>query len=194
MGPRSPGTSCGLPGARTRRATARSCLALLPAGLAVPPLLPVGAVGSYPTLSPLPVRPEPPSAVCSLRRFPSPRDARALPGAVPCGARTFLERCDWRSSATSSSSAAEQSNDFDRPPLGRCEHEGVAGQRCGTTGCCEHKGLRDKRDKKGARPNLLIVSAVLNRLALDVCWLFSVVERCCRDGGGPETGGVAPST
>ena len=49
-------------------------------------------MGSYPTLSPLPVRPKPPSAVCSLWHFPSPRDARALPGAVPCGARTFLER------------------------------------------------------------------------------------------------------
>ena len=31
-----------------------------------------------------------PSAVCSLRHFPSPRGARALPGILPCGARTFL--------------------------------------------------------------------------------------------------------
>ena len=31
-----------------------------------------------------------PSAVCSLWHFPSPRDARALPGTLPCGVRTFL--------------------------------------------------------------------------------------------------------
>src|SRR5690606_16110878 len=32
-----------------------------------------------------------PSAVCSLLHFPSPCDARALPGTLPCGARTFLD-------------------------------------------------------------------------------------------------------
>jgi hypothetical protein len=32
-----------------------------------------------------------PSAVCSLLHFPSPRDARGLPGTLPCGARTFLD-------------------------------------------------------------------------------------------------------
>src|SRR5207342_3478317 len=31
-----------------------------------------------------------PSAVCSLLHFPSARAAQALPGTVPCGARTFL--------------------------------------------------------------------------------------------------------
>ena len=41
-----------------------------------------GAVGSYPTVSPLPPRRK---AVCSLWRFPSGRPGRALPGAVsPC--------------------------------------------------------------------------------------------------------------
>jgi hypothetical protein len=49
-----------------------------------------GAVRSYRTVSPLPV-PRGPSAVCSLLHFPSPRDARALPGTLPCGARTFLD-------------------------------------------------------------------------------------------------------
>ena len=43
----------------SRRAAARSCLALLPEGFAVPPPSPASAVGSYPTLSPLPVRPVP---------------------------------------------------------------------------------------------------------------------------------------
>ncbi len=46
-----------------RRATARSCLALLLMGFVVPLPLPASAVGSYPTFSPLPVQPKPPSAV-----------------------------------------------------------------------------------------------------------------------------------
>jgi hypothetical protein len=33
-----------------------------------------------------------PSAVCSLWHFPAPRGVRALPGTLPCGARTFLDR------------------------------------------------------------------------------------------------------
>jgi hypothetical protein len=37
------------------------------------------------------------SAVCSLWHFPSPHGARALPGTLPCGARTFL-RSPWRRS------------------------------------------------------------------------------------------------
>ena len=51
-------------------------------------------VRSYRTLSPLPVphREAGPSAVYSLLHFPSPYGARALPGTLPCGARTFLRR------------------------------------------------------------------------------------------------------
>ena len=37
-----------------------------------------------------------PSAVYSLLHFPSPRDARALPGTLPCGARTFLDTLGCR--------------------------------------------------------------------------------------------------
>jgi len=48
------------------------------------------AVRSYRTVSPLPRIPEDRSAVCSLLHFPSARAAQALPGTVPCGARTFL--------------------------------------------------------------------------------------------------------
>jgi len=66
LGRRLPDASCSLPGARTRRATTRSCLALLPMGFVVPLPSPASAVGSYPTFSPLPVRPKPPSAVWSL--------------------------------------------------------------------------------------------------------------------------------
>ena len=47
---------------------------------------------SYRTVSPLPVPLARPSAVYSLLHFPSPYDARALPGTLPCGARTFLQR------------------------------------------------------------------------------------------------------
>ena len=49
------------------------------------------AVGSYPTVSPLPDR-LPDRAVCFLWPCPSPCGAQALPGSLPYGARTFLER------------------------------------------------------------------------------------------------------
>jgi len=48
------------------------------------------AVGSYPTVSPLPVPENRPSAVYSLLHFPSPHGARPLAGILPCGVRTFL--------------------------------------------------------------------------------------------------------
>ena len=52
------------------------------------------AVRSYRTLSPLPAAGNgpAPSAVCFLLHFPSTRVAQALPGLLPCGARTFLDR------------------------------------------------------------------------------------------------------
>jgi hypothetical protein len=49
------------------------------------------AVRSYRTLSPLPDPLARPSAVCSLLHWPSARAAQALPGTLPCGARTFLD-------------------------------------------------------------------------------------------------------
>ena len=48
------------------------------------------AVRSCRTVSPLPDPLTGPSAVCSLLHFPSARAAQALPGTLPCGARTFL--------------------------------------------------------------------------------------------------------
>ncbi len=51
------------------------------------------AVRSYRTVSPLPDPLARPSAVCSLLHFPSARAAQALPGTLPCGARTFLDAC-----------------------------------------------------------------------------------------------------
>src|SRR3546814_7493618 len=48
------------------------------------------AVRYYRTISPLPRAPKDRSAVSFLLHFPSARAAQALPGTVPCGARTFL--------------------------------------------------------------------------------------------------------
>jgi len=66
-------------------------LVLLQVGFAVPPNVATGAVRSYRTVSPLP---SPHCcgawAVCSLLHFPWARAPQALPGTLPCGARTFL--------------------------------------------------------------------------------------------------------
>ena len=64
-------------------------LALLRMGFAVRPLLPAARCALTAPFHPC-LCPGGPSAVCSLRHFPSPRGARALPGILPCGARTFL--------------------------------------------------------------------------------------------------------
>ena len=64
LGRRLPAASCSLPGTQTRRAAsrpprrARSCLALLPVGVAWPPVSPRAPVVSYTTFSPSPRRPE----------------------------------------------------------------------------------------------------------------------------------------
>ena len=68
-------------------------LVLLQVGFAVPPSVATGAVRSYRTLSPLPSPHRCGAwAVCSLLHFPWARAPQALPGTLPCGARTFL--CD----------------------------------------------------------------------------------------------------
>ena len=59
-------------------------------GLPCPEALSPRAVGSYPTVSPLPRTLAGRSAVCFLLHFPSARAAQALPGTLLCGARTFL--------------------------------------------------------------------------------------------------------
>ena len=63
--------------------------ALLRMGFAMRPLLPAARCALTAPFHPC-LCPEGPSAVCSLRHFPSPRGARGLPGILPCGARTFL--------------------------------------------------------------------------------------------------------
>ena len=59
-------------------------------GLPCPGALSPRAVGSYPTVSPLPRTLAGRSAVCFLLHFPSAHAAQALPGTLLCGARTFL--------------------------------------------------------------------------------------------------------
>lgn len=95
LGARSLVLSSSLPAASwSRRAASRRLFGLAPAG--VYPATPVArrAVGSYPTISPLPAQCG--SRRCifcgTFRRLP-PREvtgAQALPGGLPCGARTFL--------------------------------------------------------------------------------------------------------
>ena len=70
-------------------------LVLLQVGFAVPSSVATDAVRSYRTLSPLP-SPHRCSAwaVCSLLHFPWARAPQALPGTLPCGARTFLREID----------------------------------------------------------------------------------------------------
>ena len=70
-----------------------SLLGLAPGGVCRATPVAGSPVRSYRTVSPLPVHSlRRPSAVCSLWHFPSARAARALPGTLPCGARTFLRR------------------------------------------------------------------------------------------------------
>ncbi len=74
------------------RVTPRRLFGLAPAGGYPATTVTSGAVGSYPTVSPLPrFRPKPDGAVSFLWPYPSPCGAQALPGSLPFGARTFLE-------------------------------------------------------------------------------------------------------
>ena len=73
------------------KARALPYLVLLQVGFAVPPSVATGAVRSYRTLSPLPSPHRCGAwAVCSLLHFPWAHAPQALPGTLPCGARTFL--------------------------------------------------------------------------------------------------------
>ncbi len=91
LGPPLPSASCSLPGTGSGAGNSSSLLGLAPGGVYRATPVTRSAVRSYRTVSPLPVPPRGPSAVCSLLHFPSPRDARPLAGTLPCGARTFLD-------------------------------------------------------------------------------------------------------
>jgi hypothetical protein len=68
----------------------RAYLILLRVEFTLQPTVTSGPVRSYRTLSALPVLTNEPSAVFSLLHLSSVYTAQALPGTLPCGARTFL--------------------------------------------------------------------------------------------------------
>jgi hypothetical protein len=106
LGVQSPERSSSLPAARcretpwSRRTVSRRLFGLAPAGVYRATIVADGAVGSYPTISPLPQcgcrQPHcnRTAAVCFLLHCPSHKAhaacAQALPGNLSCGARTFL--------------------------------------------------------------------------------------------------------
>ena len=85
------GPRAAYPGLGRDRRSLVPYLALLRMGFAKRPLLPAARCALTAPFHPCLCHGCPrPSAVCSLWHFPSPRGARALPGILPCGARTFL--------------------------------------------------------------------------------------------------------
>jgi hypothetical protein len=96
----SPATSSSLPAATLTsleasglsvRVTPRRLFGLAPTGGYRATAVTNGAVGSYPTVSPLPFEAlRLLGAVCFLWPLSSPFGAQALPGSLPSGARTFL--------------------------------------------------------------------------------------------------------
>jgi hypothetical protein len=116
----SPATSSSLPAAHRCRCCRcgphlAAYLALLRLGVAVPLAVARSAVGSYPTVSPLPHLRE---AVCFLWPCPSPLGAQALPGSLPVGARTFLEKA----CALPRPSRPTRRSKIRDPRLPRCPH------------------------------------------------------------------------
>ncbi len=83
----SPAACSSLPAVQAVRAGPHRLFGLAPTGGYRATAVTSRAVGSYPAVSPLPVF----RAVCFLWPYPSPCDAQALPGNLPCGARTFLD-------------------------------------------------------------------------------------------------------
>src|SRR5574338_288923 len=96
LGRPSPDASSNLPAAALACARAGRCgphlaayLVLLRLGVTVPPCLRSGRWALTPPFHPYHVLAH--MAVCFLWPCPSPCGAQALPGSLPCGARTFLE-------------------------------------------------------------------------------------------------------
>ena len=74
----------------SRRSESPSCSALLPVGVAWPPVSPQAPVVSYTTFSPSPGRLCRPGCLLFCGPFPSGFPAWVLPSTTPYGARTFL--------------------------------------------------------------------------------------------------------
>ncbi len=84
LGPPLLTASCGPPRTQAEQATPRPLRGLASGGVCHANLVTETPVRSYRTLSPLPVLPREPSAVCSLRHFPSPIGrSRPVPGRYP---------------------------------------------------------------------------------------------------------------
>jgi hypothetical protein len=99
LGRRSPAASSSLPGTspafgRSARAAPSPLLGLAPGGVyhAAPCYQQRGGLLHHPFTLACAAVARGPSAVCFLWHFPAPRGVRALPGTLPCGARTFLDR------------------------------------------------------------------------------------------------------
>ena len=88
-------------------------LVLLQVGFTLPHMLPCARCALTAPFQPYLCR-ERPSAVSFLLHFPSSRDARALPGTLPCGARTFLRRTNPTAILTRH---AHQEDDSGGPPF-----------------------------------------------------------------------------
>jgi hypothetical protein len=102
LGPPLLTASSSLPGIQMERAAPHPLFGLAPSGVYHATSVSGGPVRSYRTLSPLPVPPRGPSAVYSLRHFPSSAetDARALPGTLALWSSDFpppeSRRTRWR--------------------------------------------------------------------------------------------------
>ncbi len=95
LGHASPHGSSDLPGSFARAHSNAPLFGLAPGGVCPATRVATRAVRSYRTISPLPRRT---GAVYFLWHFPWARAPQALPGTLPCGARTFLPP-SWRATA-----------------------------------------------------------------------------------------------
>ena len=137
--------SSGLPGSLGRvvrwallPGTALPYLALLRAGFCLPRLLPGARCALTAPFHPClfaPAVPERPSAVCFLCHFPSSCPDRVLPGALPCGVRTFLG--PTRLSGARASPSRLRQACGERAPKGRVEprSSGLLRRRQPSTSC-----------------------------------------------------------
>ena len=85
-----PNASCSLPRGSGRQPSNAPLHGLAPDGVCLAATVTGCAVGSYPTFSPLPEAPKRLGRSDFLWHFPRGFPHRALPGILPCGARTFL--------------------------------------------------------------------------------------------------------
>jgi hypothetical protein len=90
LGRSLPNASCSLPRGSGRQPSNAPLCGLAPDGVCHATTVTGCAVGSYSTFSPLPKAPGRFGRSDSLWHFPRGFPHRALPGILPCGARTFL--------------------------------------------------------------------------------------------------------